>query len=60
MKSVYIDKLSDIIKEYTSAYHRTIKMKPIKVSIFIKILYFKLVIMWECQHKKTFLQKLKF
>ena len=28
-KNVYIDKLDDIVNEYNSTYHRTIKMKPI-------------------------------
>ena len=30
-KSVYIDKLGDIVNEYNNAYHRTIKMKPVDV-----------------------------
>ena len=30
-KNVYIDKLDDIVNEYNNTYHRTIKMKPIKV-----------------------------
>ena len=30
-KNVYIDKLDDIVNEYNSTYHRTIKMKPIDV-----------------------------
>ena len=30
-KNVYIDKLNDIITEYSNTYHRTIKMKPIKI-----------------------------
>ena len=30
-KSVYIDKLDDIINEYNNTYHRTIKTKPIAV-----------------------------
>ena len=30
-KSVYIDKLNDIVNEYNNTYHRTIKMKPIDV-----------------------------
>ena len=29
--NVYIDKLDDIVNEYNSPYHRTIKMKPIDV-----------------------------
>ena len=30
-KSVYIDKLDDIVNEYNNTYHTTIKMKPIDV-----------------------------
>ena len=30
-KSVYIDKLDDIVDEYNNTYHRTIKMKPVDV-----------------------------
>ena len=30
-KTVYIDKLNDIVNEYNNTYHRTIKMKPIDV-----------------------------
>ena len=30
-KSVYIDKLDDMVNEYSNTYHRTIKMKPIEV-----------------------------
>ena len=30
-KTVYIDKLDDIVNEYHNTYHRTIKMKPIDV-----------------------------
>ena len=28
-KSVYIDKLDDIVNEYNKAYHSAIKMKPV-------------------------------
>ena len=31
LKNVYIDKLDDIVDEYNTAYHTTIKMKPIDV-----------------------------
>ena len=31
LKSVYIDKLDDIVNEYNNTHHRTIKMKPIDV-----------------------------
>ena len=30
-KNAYIDKLNDIVNEYNSTYHRTIKMKPVNV-----------------------------
>ena len=30
-KSVYINKLDDILSEYNDTYHRTIKMKPVDV-----------------------------
>ena len=30
-KSVYIDKLDDIVNKYNNTYHKTIKMKPIDV-----------------------------
>ena len=30
-KNVYINKLGDIVDEYTNTYHRTIKMKPVDV-----------------------------
>ena len=30
-KSIYIDKLNDIVHEYNNTSHRTIKMKPIDV-----------------------------
>ena len=31
LKTVYIDKLDDIVDEYNNTYHRTIKMKPVDV-----------------------------
>ena len=34
-KNVYIDKLDDIVDEYSSTYHTTIKMKPIDVNTYI-------------------------
>ena len=40
-KSVYIDKLEDIVNEYNNTYHRTIKMKPIKVKDNTYIDYIK-------------------
>ena len=30
-KSVYIDKLDDIVNEYNNTYHRAIKVKPVDV-----------------------------
>ena len=30
-KNVYIDRLADIVKEYTNTYHKSIKMKPVDV-----------------------------
>ena len=30
-QNVYIDKLDDIVGEYSNTYHRTIKMKPVYV-----------------------------
>ena len=30
-KNVYVDKLDDAVNEYNNTYHRTIKMKPIKI-----------------------------
>ena len=30
-KNVYIDKLDDMVNEYSNTYHTTIKMKPINV-----------------------------
>ena len=30
-KTVYIDKLDDIVNEYNNTYHRAIKMKPVDV-----------------------------
>ena len=30
-KSVYIDKLDDIVDKYNNIYHSTIKMKPVNV-----------------------------
>ena len=30
-KSMYINKLDDIVKKYNNTYHRTIQMKPVDV-----------------------------
>ena len=53
-KTVYIDKLDDIVNEYNNTYHKTVKMKTVEVEeihililkkkLMIKILYLKLVI----------------
>ena len=32
-KSVYIDKLDDIVHKYNNIYHSTIKMKPFDVKL---------------------------
>ena len=71
-KSVYINKLDDIVNEYNNIYHRTIKMKPVDVKdntyiasielhsskeVNIKILDLKLVIMQEFPNTKIFLLK---
>ena len=39
-KKVYIDKLDDIVREYSNTYHRTIKMKLVMLRI-IHILILK-------------------
>ena len=54
-KSVYIDKLDDIVNQYNNTYHRTIKMKTFDVEdntllifrkkLMTKIQNLKLVIM---------------
>ena len=36
-KTVYIDKLDEIVNEYNNTYHRTIKMKPIDLKTYINI-----------------------
>ena len=66
-KNVYFDVLDDIVNKYNNTVHRTIKMKPIDVSVIImlntmkiqikKILNLKLVTMLEFQNIKTFLLK---
>ena len=53
-KNVYIDKLDNIVNEYSNTYHRTINMKPVDVKdntyidfkkkLMIKALNLKLVI----------------
>ena len=62
-KSVYIDKLDDIVNKYNNTYHSTIKMKPVDAlvkKLIIKILNLKLVILLEYQNVKTFLHKAMF
>ena len=67
-KNIYYKKLDDIANEYNDTYHRAIKMNPIdvktstyvdfvKLKIIMKILYLKLVIVWEYENIKAFLQK---
>ena len=66
-KSVYIDKLDDIVNQYNNTYHRTIKMKTFNVEdntllifrkkLMTKIQNLKLVIMSEFINTKIFLLK---
>ena len=71
-KNVYINKLDDIVNEYSNTYHRTIKMKPVDVQdntyigstelhsskeVMTEILNLKLVIMLEFPITKIFLLK---
>ena len=58
-QNVYIDKLGNIIKKYSTTFHRSIKMNPVKKTI-IKIQNLKLLIMWDYQNIKHFLQKVMF
>ena len=69
-KILYIDKLDDIVNKYNNTYHDTIKMKPVDVKsntyidssneINDKNPNLKLVIMFEYQNIKTFLQEAMF
>ena len=66
-KNIYIDKLDEVVSEYSNTYHTTIKMNPVmlkiiqilflKKKLMIKALNLKLVIMYEFQNIKTFLLK---
>ena len=66
-KSVYTDKLDDIVNQYNNTYHRTIKMKTFNVEdntllifrkkLMTKIQNLKLVIMSEFINTKIFLLK---
>ena len=66
-KILYINKLDDIVNKYNNTYHDTIKMKPVDVKsntyidssneINDKNPNLKLVIMFEYQNIKTFLQE---
>ena len=65
-KSVYIDKLDDIVNEYNHTYLSTIKMKPVDVKshiltlvkkLMIKMRNFKLVIILEYQNFIFFFAK---
>ena len=65
-KSVFIDKLDDIVNKCNNTYHSTIKIKPVNVKsstiltlvkkVIIKILNLKLVILLEYQNIKMFLK----
>ena len=44
LKNVYINKLDDIVNEYNSTYHRTIKIKPADVKNNTLVLKEKLMI----------------
>ena len=69
-KKLYIDKLDDIVNKYNNTYHDTIKIKPVdlKSNTYIdssneindKNSNLKLVIMFEYQNLKTFLQEAMF
>ena len=69
-KILYIDKLDDIVNKYNNTYHDRIKMKPVDVKsntyidssneINDKNPNLKLVIMFEYQNIKTFLQEAMF
>ena len=43
-KNVYIDQLDDTLDEYNNTYHRTVKIKPVDVSIMLMIM-FKIMLM---------------
>ena len=68
-KNVFIDKLVDIVNEYSNTYHRTVEMKSVDVMLkiihmlilkkkfMIKILNLELVIMYEFLNTKIFVLK---
>ena len=68
-KNVFIDKLDDIVNEYSNTYHRTVEMKSVDVMLkiihmlilkkkfMIKILNLELVIMYEFLNTKIFVLK---
>ena len=59
-KNVYIDKLDDIVNEYSSTYHSTIKLKPVYVKsniYWLQIQNLKLVIVLQYQKIRMLLQK---
>ena len=59
-KNVYIDKLDDIVNEYNSTYHSTIKLKPVYVKsniYWLQIQNLKLVIVLQYQKIRMLLQK---
>ena len=49
--NVYIDKLDDIVNNYSNAYHRTIKMKPVDLKSSMYIDFNKENIMEGCKCK---------
>ena len=70
LKNVFIDQLNGIVNKYNNTYHSTIKMKPVDVksSTYIdsskkineKDPKFKIVVFFEYQNIKTFLEKAMF
>ena len=62
-KSVYLNKLDDIVNKYNNKDHSAIKMKPVDeklIKLIKKVLDLKVVIMLEYQNIKTFLKKVTF
>ena len=55
-KSLYIDRLDDIVVKYNNTNHSTIKMKPVaRKKIMEKILNLQIVILLEYKNLKTVL-----
>ena len=36
-RNVYVDKLDEIVNQYNNTYHKTIKMKPVDISLCMYI-----------------------